>query len=219
MAALKLVFLGPPGAGKGTQAGRMAGEFGLKHASTGDIFREAVGSGSKLGLGVGSYLEAGKLVPDELTSGVVKQMILEKEACYILDGYPRTVPQAEALDEMLRERGEALDGVLYFELDEATALARLTGRLVCESCGANYHRLLMPPRRDRICDRCGGALSARSDSSEEIVVRRLDEYRLKTAPLVPYYRRRGLLKTVDASQGPDAVSRETRAILRELASG
>ena len=216
--SLKLVFLGPPGAGKGTQADRMAKQFGLLHASTGGVFRAAVAADSELGRAVRASLDAGRLVPDELTSRVVREMVLEKSEGYILDGYPRTLPQADALGQMLGERGEALDGVMHFELDEPEAIRRLTGRLVCERCGANYHRLLMPPRRDALCDRCDGKLVVRSDSSEAVVRKRLDEYRLKSLPLVAYYRERGLLRCVDASEDPESVSRKTRAILSALDS-
>ena len=213
---MKLVFLGPPGAGKGTQAQKMAEEFSVKHASTGDIFRQAVGAGSDLGRTVKSILDSGRLVPDEITSRVVKEMIAERFDSYILDGYPRTVGQAEDLEAMLRERGEALDAVLYYELDEESAVRRLTGRLVCEQCGRNYHRDFMPPKSENVCDECGGPLTVRSDSSEDVVRKRLREYEEKTAPLVPYYRERGLLKVIDAGQDPESVSRHTRAMLNGL---
>ena len=213
---LKLVFIGPPGAGKGTQASRMAAEFGLRHASTGDIFREAAAAGSELGKTVSGYLDAGRLVPDELTSRVVREMVLERFKGYILDGYPRTVPQAESLERMLEARSESLDAVVYFELGPEEAVKRLTGRLVCPSCNANYHRLFMPPRRDGVCDRCGARLSVRSDSSEEVVERRLSEYNEKTRPLAPYYESRSLLRTVDASQDPDSVACDTRSVLVSL---
>jgi len=212
---LRLVFLGPPGAGKGTQASRIAEALGLEHASTGNMFRRAVAEGSELGRKVRGYLDTGRLVPDELTSRVVEELVLDRSDGYILDGYPRTLPQAEALDRMLQERGEALNAVVYFELDEATAIERLTGRLVCASCGENYHRTFMPPRRPGICDACGGNLVARSDSSEETVRKRLGEYNEKTRPLVPYYERRGLLRRVDGSQPPDRVTQTVRAVLAD----
>jgi len=216
---LKLVFLGPPGAGKGTQAARMAAEFALEHASTGEIFRKAAAAGSELGQTVRSYLDAGRLVPDELTSRIVLEVVLDRVRDYILDGYPRTLPQAQALDRMLQERGEALDGVLCFELPVEEAVRRLTGRLVCTGCGANYHRLFMPPRRDDVCDKCGVGLVARTDSSEKVVRTRLAEYAAKTEPLVPYYEHRGLLRRVDASLDPDSVSESIRRVLRTLCEG
>ena len=213
---MKFVFLGPPGAGKGTQATRMAEQFDLEHASTGDIFRAAVAEESELGQTVQSYLDGGKLVPDELTSRVVEEMVLERHDDFILDGFPRTVRQAELLDEMLDERDEDLDGVLYFELSEEDAIERLTGRLVCSGCGKNYHRTFMPPEKEGVCDECGGELHSRSDSSEEIVRKRLEEYDRKTRPLVPYYEERGLLETVDASADPDTVSQLTRETIKKL---
>jgi len=214
---LKLVFLGPPGAGKGTQASRVAEQFGLEHASTGSIFREAVAQGSPLGGEVKAYLDAGKLVPDELTSRVVEEMVLERLDSYIMDGYPRTIPQAEALDEMLKARGEDLNAVLSFELDEETAVERLTGRLMCKKCGENYHKAFMPPKKEGICDECGGELIVRSDSTPQAVRERMAEYEEKTRPLAAYYEKRGLLRTVDASQPPDNVTQATQELLRSLA--
>lgn len=216
---LKLVFLGPPGAGKGTQAARMAEQFALKHASTGEIFRNAAAAGSELGQTVRAYLDAGKLVPDELTSRVVEEMALDRVRSYILDGYPRTLPQAQELDRILEQRGEVLDAALCFDLREEEAVRRLTGRLVCTGCGANYHRLFMPPRHDEVCDRCGANLMVRTDSSEEVVRRRLAEYDAKTKPLVPYYEGKGLLHRIDASRGPDIVSESTRRLLNALSGG
>ncbi|MFP4027080.1 MAG: adenylate kinase [Candidatus Brocadiia bacterium] len=213
---MKLVFLGPPGAGKGTQASIMAEQFDLQHASTGDIFREAVAEGSELGQTVNSYLDEGKLVPDELTARVVREMVLQREDEYILDGFPRTVPQAELLDGILRERKEKLDGVLYFELDSESAVERLTGRVVCSKCGKNYHKKFMPPQKDMICDECGGELTVRSDSTEDVVRKRLEEYEHKTRPLVPYYKEKGLLYRVDASPSPEEVSEQTQEILTAL---
>jgi adenylate kinase len=215
---VKLVFSGPPGAGKGTQAERISSECGLAHASTGDIFRNAVAEGSELGQQVESYLDAGKLVTDRLTSDVVKEMVLLREADFILDGYPRTVRQAEQLDEMLEELGFSLDAVLFFELSEEEATERLTGRRVCENCKKNYHVKFMPPRQEGICDECGGKLIVRSDSSEEVVRKRLEEYKEKTAPLVGFYEARGLLKRIDASQPPDMVTAEAKQVVKDLRS-
>ena len=194
----------------------MAAEFGLRHASTGDIFREAVRSDNELGRTVRDYLDGGQLVPDELTSRVVRQMVVERTADYVLDGYPRTVGQADDLETMLRERGEALDAAVAFELDEETAVRRLTGRLVCKECGRNYHRDFMPPQRAGTCDACGGALVVRTDSAEHIVRKRIAEYQQKTSPLLPYYDARGLLKTVDARPDPGEVAQQTREVLRAL---
>jgi len=213
---VRLIFAGMPGAGKGTQAARMAKELHLAHASTGQIFREAARDGTQLGKEVAAYLDSGRLVPDELTSQVVKELVLDRFERYILDGYPRTVPQAETLGRMLEARNEALDAVLYFDLERELAIERLTGRLVCESCGANYHRTFMPPKRQGLCDKCGGRLVRRSDSSPEAVAKRLDEYDKKTQPLVAYYRRMGLLKTIDASGTPEEVGRRAREAIAFL---
>ncbi len=213
---MKLVFLGPPGAGKGTQASRLSEEMGLEHASTGDIFRAAVAEGSELGQTVKSYLDGGKLVPDELTSQVVDEMVLARYEDFILDGFPRTIPQAEQLEDMLGERGQQLDGVIYFELSEDDAIVRLTGRLVCKECGENYHKTFMPPEKTGICDNCGADLKVRSDSSEEVVRQRLEEYEEKTQPLVPFYEERGILHTVDASGSPDEVTEETREVVEDV---
>ena len=216
---MRLVFLGPPGAGKGTQAQRIAERYGLSHASTGDIFRQAIAQADELGRTVKEYLDGGKLVPDELTSRVVEEMIIDKEDSYLLDGYPRTIQQARDLARMLEDRGQELDCVVYFSLDDGSAVQRLTGRLVCSRCGANYHKDFMPPKAAGKCDQCGGALKVRSDSAEEVVRRRLTEYHEKTKPLVEFYEEQGLLKRVDASSAPDEVTRATEAVLDECAAG
>lgn len=195
----------------------MAEEFDLLHASTGDIFREAVASDSALGRTVEEYLDSGELVPDELTSRVVEQMVIEEREQFVLDGYPRTIQQGEDLERMLRERDQGLDGVVFFELDDETAVERLTGRLVCSECGRNYHRKFMPPEREGVCDECGGKLKQRSDSSEEVVRRRLEEHHRKTEPLVGFYEARELLKRVDAEPSPAEVRVETKEVLKKFA--
>lgn len=210
---MKAVFLGPPGAGKGTQAGRMSERFDVVHASTGDIFRRAIAEGTPLGEKVQEHLDAGTLVPDELTSKVVEEMVVAEEDDYILDGYPRTIQQGRDLENMLQARGQSLDVVVYFDLSDEMAMERLTGRLVCSECGANYHKKFMPPAEDEICDECGGQLKVRSDSSEEVVRERLKQYREKTYPLVDFYEEQGLLERVDASPPPDAVTRATEQVL------
>lgn len=215
---MKLVFLGPPGAGKGTQAARLAERFGLRHASTGDIFRQAAAEGSELGRTVKDYLDGGRLVPDELTSRVVGEMVVGKCEDYILDGYPRTLQQASDLDAMLERRGEQLDGVLCFELSDEEAVCRLTGRLVCADCGENYHRDFMPPRAAGRCDKCGGPLKVRSDSSEEVVRKRLREYHEKTHPLADFYDGRGLLRRVDSRPAPDQVTERAAELIRALSA-
>ncbi|NIM69780.1 MAG: adenylate kinase, partial [Xanthomonadales bacterium] len=213
---MKVVFLGPPGAGKGTQADRMAEALDVHHASTGDTFRQAIAAGTRLGRTVQQYLDSGALVPDELTSRVVEQMVVEQEESYILDGYPRTLQQALDLERMLTERGQRLDGVIYFDVPEEVAVERLTGRLMCTECGANYHRKFMPPADNMICDRCGGPLKVRSDSSAAVVQERLVQFRQKTLPLLTFYEERDLLERVDATASPEEVSERTEQLLREM---
>ncbi|MDN5346968.1 MAG: adenylate kinase [Clostridia bacterium] len=199
---MKLVLLGPPGAGKGTQAQEISRRLNIPHISTGDMFRAAVAAGTPLGLQAKAFMDAGKLVPDEVTIGIVRER-LQAEDCapgFLLDGFPRTLPQAQALDGILAERGIELDAVLDLEVPREELLKRLTGRRVCKSCGATFHLLFNPPRdRDR-CDHCGGKLIQRDDDREETVSRRLDVYEEQTAPLVEYYRRQGKLKTINGNQ-------------------
>ncbi len=195
----------------------MAERFDVPHCSTGDIFRRAAREGSELGETVKGYLDSGRLVPDELTSRVVKEMVIREEDDFILDGYPRTLQQAYALEEVLEERGQTLDAVVYFEVPDDMVVERLTGRLVCSACGANYHRRFMPPQEEGVCDECGGELKVRSDSSEEIVRERLDQYRIKTLPLVDFYGKKELLEQVDATESPDEVTERTAEVLEDLA--
>lgn len=216
---MKLVFLGKPGAGKGTQADRMSDEWDLLHASTGDMFREAVNEGTEVGKQAKEYMDQGLLVPDEVTCRVVEEMVVDRHDDYVLDGFPRTVPQADALEEMLHEREQELDAVLCFDIEDDEATKRLTGRLVCEDCGKNYHESFMPPEKEGVCDECGGNLKTRSDSTEEAVKKRMEEYREKTQPLIGYYEEMGLLRRIDASLTPDEVSEKTREVLSQVEEG
>lgn len=213
---MKLVFLGPPGAGKGTQASRVAEKVGIFHASTGDIFRAAVKGGTDVGKTVKDYLDGGRLVPDELTCRVVEQEVLDARKDYVLDGFPRTIAQADMLEAALARRGQKLDAVIHYALDDAEATVRLTGRLVCRKCGWNFHKVNMPPKKQGVCDQCGGELYIRSDSTLEAVQKRLAEYHEKTEPLVAYYARRNLLTTIDASQPFETVLSQTLELLRPL---
>lgn len=203
-----IVLLGPPGAGKGTQAKEIQARYSLPHISTGDMFRAAMKQESELGRMVKGYLETGKLVPDEVTSAVVADRVAQKDCAkgFMLDGYPRTVAQAESLDEILKKSGRKLNAVLYFDVSEATAVERLSGRLLCPKCGAGYHIKYMTPKRDRICDKCGAGLIQRADDKEETIRERLRVYANQTEALVKEYERRGLLRRVDADRAPEEVT-------------
>jgi len=213
---MNIVFMGPPGAGKGTQAEYIVEQFGIPHISTGDAFRLAMKQGTELGLVAKQYVDAGKLVPDEVTIGIVRDR-LQQEDCkqgFLLDGFPRTISQAEALDEIVAAMGRQIDHVINLAVDRDKLLARLTGRRICRSCGATYHILFNPPKQEGVCDKCGGELYQRSDDTEEKVGTRLDEYITKTAPLLEYYANKGLLRQVDGEQDIAQVSAEISAILR-----
>lgn len=193
------MFLGPPGAGKGTQAGKLAERVGVPHVSTGDMFRAAIAAGTPMGRAAQPYVERGGYVPDEIVVGVVRER-LSQDDCrggFVLDGFPRTVPQAEALDRLLAEQGTQLDAAVHLVVDDDTVVRRLSGRRVCPACGAIYHVEADAAARAGSCPRCGAALVQRGDDAEETVRRRLQVYREQTQPLVEYYRRRGALVEVD----------------------
>ncbi|HEX15603.1 MAG: adenylate kinase [Deltaproteobacteria bacterium] len=198
---MNLIMLGPPGSGKGTQAKRLTERFGIPQISTGDILREAVKEGTPLGKEAKRYMDEGKLVPDEVVVGIVRERLKEPdcEKGFILDGFPRTVAQAEALDRILEEMGRKIDHVIDIEVSEDELLKRLTGRRTCKRCGAMYHIIFNPPKRDGICDQCGGELYQRDDDKEETIKARLKVYREQTAPLIDYYEKRGLLRRIEGS--------------------
>lgn len=210
----RVVFLGPPGAGKGTQAARCARERHLPHIATGDLLRQNVESGTNLGRKAKAFMDRGELVPDDLVIGMVDARLGAGDGAggFLLDGYPRSVPQAEALDRMLRDRRVGLDGVLYFDVAPETLVERLGGRRTCRTCKANYHLRFLPPRKAGVCD-CGGELIVRDDDRPEAVRRRLDVYREQTASLVAHYRARGVLHEVDAASSPDTVAAQVARIL------
>jgi adenylate kinase len=208
------VFLGPPGAGKGTQAKRLAQELGLLHISTGDILRSAVERQTPLGKKAKEFMDRGELVPDDLMIALIEE-VLPPEGGVILDGFPRTVPQAEALDRLLAEKGMKLSAAVLFELADDLVVERLSGRRVCPECGAVYHIKFNPPKRDELCDRCNVKLIQREDDREEVVRRRLSVYRRQTAPLVEYYSSRGILIKLDASRGIEEIHQELLRILDE----
>ncbi len=204
---VRLVFLGPPGAGKGTQARLLSERYGIPAIATGDMLREAVAAGTPLGKEAKRAMDAGVLVPDEVVIGLVGERLDREDAKkgFILDGFPRTVPQAEALGELLTARGEVLDRVVAFELSEVELVRRLTGRRVCRQCGTNFHLVSSPPKRAGVCDRCGGELYQRDDDNEATVTRRLAVYRRETQPLLDYYGRQGLLLTIAGEGGVEAI--------------
>lgn len=208
--------MGPPGAGKGTQAERIVSRFRIPHISTGDAFRAAMRDGTPLGVKAKSYVDQGLLVPDDVTIGIVRERLAQEDCRtgFLLDGFPRTISQAEALDGILEESGRKVDHVINLKVNRDLLMARLTGRRICKSCGATYHLLFNPPAKPNVCDRCSGELYQRSDDTEEKVGTRLDEYMNKTAPLLDYYRDRGLLREVDGEQGIDQVTSAISGILR-----
>ncbi len=203
-----VVLLGLPGAGKGTQAARLAERLGLAHVASGDLFREALAEGTPLGLQAQAYMERGDLVPDEIVVRMVLERIGRPDCAggVVLDGFPRTSAQAEALDTALAAGGRAVTAVLKVVVPDPVVLERLTGRRVCRNCQAPYHVRFRPPAREGVCDLCGGELYQREDDREETVRRRIEVYREQTAPLEAYYRERGLLREVDGNGSVDMVT-------------
>ncbi|HEY7876300.1 MAG TPA: adenylate kinase [Actinomycetota bacterium] len=215
---MRLVIFGPQGAGKGTQGKRIGEKFGIPDISTGEIFRWAVKGRTALGLRVTEYLSRGKLVPDELTIGVVTERLDNDDAAngFLLDGFPRNALQAAALDDYLAERGTELDAALVIEVPEEVSLSRLTGRRVCTGCGRNYH-VDAPPSDNWTCDACGGEVIAREDDLDEHAVRkRLSDYHEQTEPLKAFYSKRGLLREVDGQGTTDEVFEKISALLDEV---
>ena len=195
---MKIVLLGPPGAGKGTQSVVLSKKYAIPHISTGDILRESVKSGQALGLKAKSFMDKGELVPDEVVTGIVIERLKQPDANkgFILDGYPRTLKQAIDLDAALKNIQSTIDMVVYFETAEKTAIERLTGRRVCKKCGFNYHVKNIPSKKEGICDKCGAELFQRPDDKEETVRNRLKVYEAQTKPLIDYYTKAGILKKV-----------------------
>lgn len=200
---MRVVLVGPPGAGKGTQAQFIAARLSIPKISTGDIFRANVKGGTELGRKAKEYMDAGDLVPDEITNAMVRDRLAEDDARegFLLDGFPRNVPQAEVLNEMLAELGTKLDVVLELKVDDDEVVRRLAGRRTCPNCGRIWHVELDPPRKEGVCDDCGGQLYQREDDSEQTVRHRLDVYQEQTAPLISFYERQGVLVCVEAT-GP-----------------
>jgi adenylate kinase len=214
---MRLIFLGAPGVGKGTQAQRLAAQERIPQVSTGEILRESVKQGTSLGRQAKEYMDSGKLVPDEVVIGIIREKVASQECArgYILDGFPRTVTQAEALDRMLGERGGGgIEHVVSFDVPYAEIVRRLSGRRSCPSCQTVYHVEHDPPRREGLCDKCGGALVQRVDDKPETVEARLKVYDQQTSPLIDYYQKRGLLRRVDATVPIDQVYARLLAVVR-----
>jgi adenylate kinase len=217
MSELNLILLGPPGSGKGTQGERLQEDFRLPYYATGDILRAAVRNGTDIGREAKDYMERGDLVPDDVMVGVIAERIDQKEAedGFILDGFPRTEPQAEALESKLNELGRQVSAAVLFEVSDEEVVRRLGGRRTCTN-GHIFHVDSDPPKNDGVCDVCGASLEVRDDDDPAVIRHRLDEYHSKTEPLISYYENRGLLKRVDGSLAPDEVSDRIRALLATL---
>ena len=213
---MHILLMGPPGAGKGTQAAELVKAFAIPHISTGDMFRAAIKGGTELGKLANSYIKDGKLVPDEVTIGIVRER-LAKDDCkkgFILDGFPRTVEQADALNGILQDLGLSLTCVLNINVPAADLIARAVGRRICKKCGATYHVEFNPPKQDGICDECGSELFQRADDTEETMKNRLSVYEASTKPLIDYYEKAGVYTEVDGRQAIDKVTAELIAVLK-----
>jgi adenylate kinase len=215
---VNLVLMGLPGAGKGTQAERIVEKYGIPHISTGDMFRAAMKEGTELGLQAKSFMDKGELVPDEVTIGIVRER-LSKDDCkkgFLLDGFPRTVPQAEALEELLTQLDRKIDYVINIDVDKSILMERLTGRRICKNCGATYHLVFNPPANEGTCDRCGGELYQRADDNEATVQNRLDVNIKQSKPLLDFYETKGYLRTINGQQDINIVFADIEELLGGL---
>jgi adenylate kinase len=215
VAQFNLILLGPPGAGKGTQASRIAAEYAIPHISTGDILRGAVKDQTPMGLEAKRYMDAGDLVPDEVVIGIVKDRLQEPDTAngFLMDGFPRTIPQAEALNVALDSLGRSVTKTLVILVDEEDLVRRLSGRRICRACQAPFHVMFNQPKEEGVCDVCGGELYQRDDDNEVTVRNRLATYRKQTEPLIEYYDRAGLVARIEGSKAPEQVYEEIRSAL------
>ncbi|EIJ79997.1 adenylate kinase [Bacillus methanolicus PB1] len=215
---MNLVLMGLPGAGKGTQAEKIVEKYDIPHISTGDMFRAAMNEGTELGLKAKSFMDKGELVPDEVTIGIVRER-LSKDDCqkgFLLDGFPRTVAQAEALEAMLASMDKKIDYVIYVDVDQDILMERLTGRRICKSCGATYHLVFNPPNAEGVCDRCGGELYQRADDNSETVQNRLEVNKKQTKPLLDFYESKGYLRNINGQQEIEKVFADIDELLGGL---
>ena len=212
---MKIIMLGAPGAGKGTQAKKIAEKYQIPHISTGDIFRANIKTGTELGKKAKTYMDQGLLVPDELVVDLVVDRVGQEDCTkgYVLDGFPRTIPQAEALDKALAELGQKMDFAVDVEVPDENIINRMSGRRACVGCGATYHLVYAPTKMENVCDNCGGELVLRDDDKPETVKKRLDVYHEQTQPLIEYYTNSGILKTVDGTADIGDVFAEIVGIL------
>jgi adenylate kinase len=216
---MNIILFGPPGAGKGTQAKKLVDFYGIPQISTGDILRANVREGTELGLAAKAYMDKGELVPDEVLIGIIKNRLKEPDCKkgFILDGYPRTVPQADALAVILDEIDKPIDVVLNLEVPDEELVRRISGRLICSKCGASYNRTFNPPKKEGICDVCGGEVFQRVDDKEDAVQNRLNVYKKQTQPLIDYYAKQGILITLNGTKDIDEVFEDIRAVLAKFA--
>ena len=214
---MNIILLGPPGAGKGTQAGKIIEKYKIPQISTGDILRAAVREGTELGKEAQKYMNEGKLVPDSVVIGIIRDRLKEDDCKngYLLDGFPRTIAQAEELDNILSEMNSSLDCVISIEVLDEEIIQRITGRRMCKECGAVYHIKYSPPAKDGICDKCGGNLYQRDDDKEETVRERLEVYKKQTEPLKEYYNKKGILKEVEGTGSIDSIFASIDGILSQ----
>ena len=215
---MNIILFGPPGAGKGTQAKKLVDFYGIPQISTGDILRANVREGTELGLAAKAYMDKGELVPDKVLIGIIKNRLKEADCKkgFILDGYPRTVPQADALEVILDEIDKPIDVVLNLEVPDEELVGRISGRLMCK-CGASYHTISNPPKKGNICDICGSEVFQRADDKAEAVQNRLDVYKKQTQPLISYYMKKGILVTLDGTKDINEVFEDIKAILAKFA--